>query len=1311
MARDLTNALLASPNQASTVFGVGGAHPIRQKSLFAMRFLRKAGEGGEEWKNGFSFLVKSVDRPTVQPVVEELNQYNKKRIIHTGVKYSPVTCVLYDTADGAAMNMWVQYAQYYIGDYRQDAASYSDDIISSKMLGTQGNVNTSGYGFGITTPSTGAVDGINTQFFFDRIDVYQVWGGEYTCFQLLNPRINNFDPDDLDYEQSGPAMITVGITYEAIYHENGGKPQSITGNTILTEMFGGVFNGETPDPEPSAKRESSFVSKPEQPSQKLSVNDIQGLLNSDTDVTFSESDRSDTTTSSGGALSKYGDFDFGDFTSLGSNLPSELSTLAGSNPSPDVGGLTDPFPSWVKTTKQANELELARILQSQRRANQDALGAALGDSVADSDLADGVGAASLLEGDSPLDHVEYGDDFFMADQQDSPSLVDDMNWAFPAPTLDPDDALPAPADNDAVVTGNTAVAKGGMSLSPLAIAAINTSSNGRSQIGQRRKSRENPLLSFIVEPKPATVLTPDLVFGRVRLVPVKVGLAGVLHHSPRPVYGPILRPVPIIMLGGGFVTVSGVASSTVRITSSTASVTAVSGKVFNATWTTFTNMFGIAPVIGGTVNNGARVVISSNIRMQTTVAGEVDRRLIVVNADLVGEVKNRAATINKPVPIKINMSGIATVRGTLNKSIKITQNSIIIFPIEATLSKTITINSSGSATHIVRRMGTISKQVTIKTDNTTGIFKQPVVGSVSKAISVSFVSIGDHKQPRVGTINKHLPISSTSFGRVPFFGTLSKPVIVSSVSSGIVAPIGAVSKQITATATAMGSSLVFGGMAKGITVNLAFTAHSTTNINPAHRYWRLRTTSSQSIVGPNEVQFREASGAAPAGTISASSSYNATYAPSKAFDRDGSTWWSTAIGAATGSWIALDYGLGNDKEIEDVLIATDDPSRVPQAYELQYSDDASWWDTKAWGVIASPQANSVYVTRRDIAQRFDARFWTLTNSATMTASLTNVGNDEVNVSGTFTKKDDLAGIIWESTNFNNNKDYRGLTLAFDYEGTNIPALDSTHGSTLTIEGRDEADAPVTYYVRLTNYVTSTTGGVSHIELDFDTIMGGWTPTVPVFAGDIDRMYLSFVPADYDGSNTTFTTPQDASVSISNITVTGSVSTIISETRVFKGMYRFRTVDNAGDSVRIANLVLYNTANQPVPAMSPFASSTAVGAAANAFDSDVNSVWVSSTAEADSATVGFYAGSLDEEISSITLRADPSVGGGACMPTSFVIEYSNDGGSTWSLVFEQNGMAAFTDGETRNITVTINGSVDIGNGSTIEVNDNGDVLGY
>jgi hypothetical protein len=456
MARDLNNAYLATPNQASTAFGIGGAHPIRPKSLFVMRFLRKAGEGGDEWKGGLSFLVKMIDRPTVQPVVEELNQYNKKRVIHTGIKYSPVTCILYDTADSAATSMWVQYAQHYFGDYRQDASSYRDDVISPKMFGTTGQ-NTEGYGFGINKTSAASVDGSNTQFFFDRIDVFQVWGGEYTCFQLLNPRISNFDPDELDYEASGAATITMTLAYEAIYHENGGKPQNITDNASLMEIFGGVFNGETIDPQPSEPRRTSFVSSPLGSSSTLSANALKDLLGNPDPVDFVESDRSDTVTSAGGALSRYGDFDFGDFMALGSTLPSEMSLLSGSKATQDVGAIGDPFPSWVKTTKQANELELARLQQSQSRANQDAVGSALGTGIAFiPDVAKGLGAASLLQGNSPLDQVGY--------------------------------------DNT--------TARSGLKLSPLTIAAVNTSSNGRSQIGQRRNATTNPLLAFLADPRP-----------------------------------------------------------------------------------------------------------------------------------------------------------------------------------------------------------------------------------------------------------------------------------------------------------------------------------------------------------------------------------------------------------------------------------------------------------------------------------------------------------------------------------------------------------------------------------------------------------------------------------------------------------------------------------------------------------------------------------------------------------------------------------------------------------------------------------------
>ncbi|PZR73615.1 MAG: hypothetical protein DI537_46475, partial [Stutzerimonas stutzeri] len=186
------------------------------------------------------------------------------------------------------------------------------------------------------------------------------------------------------------------------------------------------------------------------------------------------------------------------------------------------------------------------------------------------------------------------------------------------------------------------------------------------------------------------------------------------------------------------------------------------------------------------------------------------------------------------------------------------------------------------------------------------------------------------------------------------------------------------------------------------------------------------------------------------------------------------------------------------------------------------------------------------------------------------------------------------------------------------------------------------------------------------------------------------------------------TPENNSI---YVTKQVTLEPLTSQTTMYRGLYRLRTTENSGDTVRIANMVLYNPQNQPIPAMSPFASSTSVGTPANAFDSDVNSVWVSSTAEASTASVGYYAATLDTQIGSITLRADPSTGGGATMPTGFVIEYSNDDGANWTIVFEQTGVPAFADGETRNITVGVDGAVDIGDGTALQVNDDQDVLGY
>lgn len=319
MERNLTSAtMLASPNQASQIFRIDGSSPVNLKNLFVVRFMKRSTN-----TSPLTFLAKSVERPSVQPTVEEINQYNKKRIIQTGVKYNPISCSLYDTADSAAQAMWIEYSKYYFGDYNQPTASYRDDIINETMLGNQ-----EGYGIQIRQTSSSDLQGINSQFFFDGIEVYHVWGGEFTSYRLLNPKIASFTPDELDYEQNAVSMITLSLHYEGIFHENEGKPMSIaSGNSLsasfLRDAFGTKFSGQVYDPvgsEPSNRR-TSFVSVPSLASRNPSTATLPKLKVAEkTDVVQN--------TSLGGAISRYGNFNFGNVTAIDTNIQTNSQDLS-----------------------------------------------------------------------------------------------------------------------------------------------------------------------------------------------------------------------------------------------------------------------------------------------------------------------------------------------------------------------------------------------------------------------------------------------------------------------------------------------------------------------------------------------------------------------------------------------------------------------------------------------------------------------------------------------------------------------------------------------------------------------------------------------------------------------------------------------------------------------------------------------------------------------------------------------------------------------------------------------------------------------
>jgi hypothetical protein len=163
-----------------------------------------------------------------------------------------------------------------------------------------------------------------------------------------------------------------------------------------------------------------------------------------------------------------------------------------------------------------------------------------------------------------------------------------------------------------------------------------------------------------------------------------------------------------------------------------------------------------------------------------------------------------------------------------------------------------------------------------------------------------------------------------------------------------------------------------------------------------------------------------------------------------------------------------------------------------------------------------------------VMSRFDPRFWTVNFPRPMMAAVTNPAADALRVDTVFYRHDDLAGLIWEAEDrfdhallrYETDRDFRDVRLRFRWRSGGIRALDAVNGPTLTIEGRDAAGAPRAWYVRLWNYAAGTPEDAV-ITLDFADLAGGFLlpdEAQPVWAGDIDRMFVSLVAPEYDGTD-------------------------------------------------------------------------------------------------------------------------------------------------------------------------------------------------
>ena len=160
--------------------------------------------------NGVSFKIKTIDKPKVTLTTQELNQYNKKRLVYTKVEYSEATLRIFDTVDNSLLSLWVDYFTYFFGDSRQ---KQDGDYQQSPMQ----PIFSDGTGWGLRTLS-------NDTVFFQKITIYALYANTYTSFSYMNPKITSIDWQNKDYTSNEPEETAINIKYESIRYEKFGQP-------------------------------------------------------------------------------------------------------------------------------------------------------------------------------------------------------------------------------------------------------------------------------------------------------------------------------------------------------------------------------------------------------------------------------------------------------------------------------------------------------------------------------------------------------------------------------------------------------------------------------------------------------------------------------------------------------------------------------------------------------------------------------------------------------------------------------------------------------------------------------------------------------------------------------------------------------------------------------------------------------------------------------------------------------------------------------------------------------------------------------
>jgi len=201
----------------------------------------------------FGLAVKSIKLPSYSFDTHTMNQYNRKRIVQTKIKYDPIDINFHDDNGNLIRNMWYNYYTYYYKDASIPVATVSGRQARDNGNGSANSPNNTNYnarniysqsitgntnwgyiGESSDSPATDiqASNGQTKIPFFKNVTIFGFNSHKYVAYTLINPIINRFAHDTYNYaEGNGTMENTMTLDYETVKYFQGSidgtKPSDI----------------------------------------------------------------------------------------------------------------------------------------------------------------------------------------------------------------------------------------------------------------------------------------------------------------------------------------------------------------------------------------------------------------------------------------------------------------------------------------------------------------------------------------------------------------------------------------------------------------------------------------------------------------------------------------------------------------------------------------------------------------------------------------------------------------------------------------------------------------------------------------------------------------------------------------------------------------------------------------------------------------------------------------------------------------------------------------------------------------------------